>query len=271
MKKYYLIRALLITLLITIGSTSTCLAEGEDQTAWNTSLKKQFFNEEAIQEDGQAIEISTPYRAEDPALVPIQINSKFPQSSERFIKNITIIIDNNPVPFSASFDFYPESGRADISTRMRINAYTFVRAIARTNDGKLHMAKAFVKASGGCSAPIGTDAEAALARLGKIKIKSESDKITLNQPNPIQILISHPNITGMQMDQISRVVKPPHFIDEIRVSFNEKPILTAKTDIAMSSDPNLKIFFTPDRAGELKVETKDNLGGKFSANQTFNP
>ena len=92
MKKYYLIHALLISLLITIGSTSTCLAEGEDQTAWNTSLKKQFFNEEAIQEDGQAIEITTPYRAEDPALVPIQINSKFPQSSERFIKNITIII-----------------------------------------------------------------------------------------------------------------------------------------------------------------------------------
>ena len=271
MKRCKLTRIFLTSLFIAFGFTSPCLAEGEDQTAWNSTLKKQFFKEEIIEEDDQTIEIKTPYRAEDPALVPIQIISKFPQSAERFIKNITVIIDNNPVPFSASFDLYPESGRADIATRMRINAYTFVRAVARTNDGKLHMAKAFVKASGGCSAPIGTDAEAALARLGKIKIKPDADKLILNQPNPIQILISHPNITGMQMDQISRVVKPPHFIDEIRVTFNEKPILTAKTDIAMSSDPNLKIFFTPERAGDMKVEIKDNLGGRYSAAQPLSP
>jgi len=132
-------------------------AEGEDETAWNTTLKQQFFPNRAIEEDQQTLEITAPYRAEDPALVPLQITSKFPQTKENFIKNITVIIDNNPVPFSASFDFTPESGKADIATRMRFNAYTHVRAIAETNDGKLHMAKAFVKASGGCSAPIGTD------------------------------------------------------------------------------------------------------------------
>ena len=246
-------------------------AEGEDETAWNAVLKQKFFGSRPIEEDQNTIELVAPYRAEDPALVPIQVNSKFAQKADYYIKNIAVIIDNNPVPFSASFDFTPESGKADIATRMRFNAYTFVRAIAETSDGKLHMTKAFVKASGGCSAPIGTDLEAAMARMGKMKFKFENDKITLGQANPVQLLISHPNITGMQMDQISRIVKPAHYVTEIKVTFDGKPVLGAKTDIAISADPNLRFDFVPDKAGELKAEIKDNLGNQYSATQAVSP
>lgn len=254
-----------------LSVASPTFAEGEDETAWNGTLKTKFFGEQAILEDKDTIEISGPYRAEDPALVPIQVTSKFSQSADHFIKNITIVIDNNPTPFSASFDFTPESGKADIATRMRVNAYTFVRAIAQTNDGKLHMTKTFIKASGGCSAPIGTDAEAAKARMGKMKFKLEGDKAILSQPNPLQLLISHPNITGMQMDQISRVVQPAHYVTDVKVTFDGKPILGVKGDIAVSADPNFRFFFTPNQAGELKAEIKDNLGNQWSATQQISP
>ena len=246
-------------------------AEGEDETAWNSTLKEKLFAGRTIEEDQQTIEITAPYRAEDPGLVPLQITSRFPQTAEHYIKNITVVIDNNPVPFSASFDFTPESGKADIATRMRFNAYTYVRAIAETSDGRLHMAKAFVKASGGCSAPVGTDLEAARARMGKMKFKLDGDKASLNQPNPVQLLISHPNITGMQMDQISRIVLPAHYVTEVKVTFEGKPVLTAKTDIAISADPNFRFYFVPSKAGELKSEIKDNLGNNYSASQTITP
>ncbi len=264
----------LFLLLAVVGLTFSApavRAEGEDETAWNTVLKQKLFADRSIEEDTQTIEITAPYRAEDPALVPIQVTSRFPQTPDHYIKNITLVIDNNPVPFSASFQFTPESGRADIATRMRFNAYTHVRAIAETNDGKLHMAKAFVKASGGCSAPIGTDLEAAMARMGKMKFKLDGDKAVLGQPNPVQLLVSHPNITGLQMDQISRMVKPAHFINEVKVSFEGKPVMTAKTDIAISADPNFRFYFVPDKAGELKAEITDNLGNHFSSTQAITP
>lgn len=259
-----------LSLVALVATAPATRAEGEDETAWNTGLKQKLFADRPIVED-QTVAITAPYRAEDPALVPLQITSQFPQTAEKYIKNITVVIDNNPVPFSASFDFTPESGKADIATRMRFNAYTHVRAIAETNDGKLHMAKAFVKASGGCSAPIGTDIEAARARMGKMKFKLDGDKVTLGQPNPLQLLVSHPNITGMQMDQISRMIQPAHFVNEVKVSFAGKPILTAKTDIAISADPNFRFYFTPDQAGELKAEIKDNLGNQYSATQAVTP
>ena len=269
MPPYKLHGILLAIAFLSIASPT--FAEGEDETAWNGTLKAKFFGQQAIVEDKDTIEISGPYRAEDPALVPIQITSKFPQTADHFIKNITVVIDNNPAPFSASFDFTPESGKADLATRMRVNAYTFVRAIAQTNDGKLHMAKTFIKASGGCSAPIGTDAEAAKARMGKMKFKLEGDKAVLGQPNPLQLLISHPNITGMQMDQISRVVQPAHYVTDVKVTFDGKPILGVKGDIAVSADPNFRFFFTPSQAGELKAEIKDNLGNQWSASQQVAP
>src|SRR3546814_21184156 len=58
-----------------------------------------------------------------------------------------------------------------ISTRVRVNTYTNIRPIAETSDGKLHLAVAPVKASGGCSAPASGDQELALSRMGKMSLK----------------------------------------------------------------------------------------------------
>ena len=62
------------------------------------------------------------------------------------------MIDQNPTPVVGIFEFFPESGRAEVETRVRVNDYSFVRAIAEMNDGQLYMTARFVKASGGCSA-----------------------------------------------------------------------------------------------------------------------
>ena len=61
----------------------------------------------------------------------------------------------------------------------------------------------------------------------------------------------------MQMDQISRFVRKANFIDQLKVSFNDKPVLKAKIDIAISADPNFRFYFIPDKAGELKAEFSD--------------
>ena len=60
----------------------------------------------------------------------------------RYIDRLWLVIDNNPSPISAIFTFTPQSGRADIETRVRIDEYTHVRAIAETNDGQLYMTHA---------------------------------------------------------------------------------------------------------------------------------
>ena len=48
-----------------------------------------------------------------------------------------------------------------IETRVRVDQYTNVHAVAETADGKLFVSTVFVKAAGGCSAPTGNNADAA--------------------------------------------------------------------------------------------------------------
>jgi len=231
-------------------------AETQNETEWNNILKNQYFSGKSIEESNTIIELDAPVRAEDPALVPLKINTKIKQTNASYIKKILVLVDKNPFPFVGEFEFTPNSGKADLAMRIRVNSYSYIRAIAEMNDGKLYMTKKFVKASGGCSAPVGADLDAAMKRIGKMKFRLD-EGIKTNEPTLVQLLISHPNLSGMQMDQVTRFVKKAHFVEQMKVSFNDKPILIAKTDIAISSDPNFRFYFVPEEKGLLKAEITD--------------
>ncbi len=152
-------------------TSALAVADNNDETEWNNVLKDQFFAGKTIAETNDVIELEAPYRAEDPALVPLKITSKIRQSKDSYIKKVLVLIDKNPFPYVGEFEFTPDSGKADLAMRVRVNTYSYIRAIAQMNDGKLYMSKKFVKASGGCSAPIGADMDAAMKRLGKMKFQ----------------------------------------------------------------------------------------------------
>ncbi len=246
----------LLPVILTATLLPIAAIAAEDEKIWNNVLKQEFFAQQAIEESDNLIELEAPVRAEDPALVPLKVISKIKQSKDHYIKKILLLVDNNPYPYVGDFEFTPESGKADIAMRIRVNSNSYIRAIAQTNDGKLTMTKKFVKASGGCSAPVGANLDEAMSRLGKMKFRLEGD-VKVGEPTSVQLMISHPNITGMQMDQVTRFVKKSHFVKQVKVSFNDKPVLTAKTDIAISSDPNFRFYFVPEKAGDLKVEVTD--------------
>ena len=52
-----------------------------------------------------------------------------------------------------NFNFHSKVGNPSFTTRIRVDKYTYVRAIAEKNDGEKFMVSNFVKAAGGCSAP----------------------------------------------------------------------------------------------------------------------
>ena len=214
------------------------------------------------------ISLEAPVRAVDAAIVPISIKTRLPQTAARYIDKIYLIIDNNPSPVSAIFKFTPQSGRADIETRVRIDDYTQVRAIAETNDGQLHMATRFVKASGGCSAPPGKDAQAALATLGRMKFRVEGDASgaqARNQPVLAQLMISHPNNSGLAMDQVSHLFTPAHFVRQVNISYAGQPVMSADVDFSISENPNFRFYFLPRGAGELKAEVLDSNDLRFES------
>jgi sulfur-oxidizing protein SoxY len=227
------------------------------------SLKVAYFGDKDIRDNANdLLVLEAPKRAEDAAIVPITVKALKPQTADQHIKNIHLIIDNNPMPYSANFVLSPELETVDISTRMRVDQYTYVRAVAEMNDGSLHMVTKFVKASGGCSAPAGKDAAAALARLGKMQIRMRQP--TVGEPVQAQVIVSHPNYSGLQFDQKSRKYIPAHYVDNIDISYNDKTLISVKAGISMSEDPSVRFTFTPMEQGKLKAVIKDSKLQEFS-------
>jgi sulfur-oxidizing protein SoxY len=238
-------------------------ASPDDSAVWKKVRASLFGNASLGPADG-IITLDTPKRAEDAAIVPLAIRAQFPQTRDRYIEKIWLIIDNNPSPIAAEFQFTLESGRADIETRIRVEEYTHVRAVALTSDGKLHMAVNYIKASGGCSAPASKDALAARANLGKMRLRV-NDAVEQGRPAIAQLMVSHPNESGLAMDQVTRTYAPPHFVRRIEVRYGGKLIMSADVDFSISENPNFRFYFVPAGEGELDARVVDNQELEFTA------
>ena len=221
-------------------------------------------------DSADVIALDVPARAEDAAVVPLAVRITPPQSAQHFIKKVYLVIDNNPSPMGAVFTFTTDSGKADIETRVRIEGYTHVRAIAESSDGKLYMADHYVKAAGGCSAPAGKDAAEAMARLGKMRLRTEGD-LQVDQPNLAQLMISHPNNSGMVMDQLTRAYTPARFVRTVQVSYAGQPVMSAELDFTISENPNFRFYFVPHGAGDLKAVVVDSDNADFQTSVALRP
>jgi len=233
-----------------------------DTAIWQ-KLKRSLFENRPVASDARGIiELVTPVRAEDAAVVPVAVRTKLTQRPERYVRRIYLIVDKNPSPLAAMFELTPESGRADLETRIRIEEYTHVRAVAELSDGTLFADTRFVKASGGCSAPAGKDPAAAAARVGRMRLAVDGN-VSYNQPALAQLMISHPNDSGLVMDQLTRHYTPAYFVRSIRVTYAGRPILTAEVDFSISENPNFRFYFVPVGDGELKAEAVDTKELRF--------
>ncbi len=249
-----------------VTSIALCLisasAAAQNQSpidVWGAFLKPRYFATQEIVEDKAVIDLATPYRSEDAAFTPLTIKAQIPQTPARYIETIYVLVDKNPEPLAGVFHLTPDIGRADLALRIRIDNYTNVRAIAVLNDGTHHMVTNFVKAQGGCSAPLGSDFTAAMERIGQMKFRTLGER---NADDTIvgQLMLSHPNVTGMQKDQKTQLIRPPHYVKTVKLYFNDKLIMTAETGISISEDPSFRFFFRPQAGGELKADVVDSKG-----------
>ncbi len=256
------IGSILLSLFLLPVMMTSAWAEGESEV-WD-SLRAQMFPDKVIEDGSHIMDINAPYRALDAALVPISVHFKQPQRDKNYISTLTLLIDENPSPLVGVFRMTPQTGMADIATRVRVDSYTHARAIAETSDGKVYMVSRFVKAAGGCSAPSLSDMDAAMARLGKMKMKFlENDKPGVKDLAYAQLLISHPNFSGLQFNQITRSEIPAHYVDTITIRRGDDTILEVEASISMSENPSLHFHYRSQGNDVLSATVTDSDGARF--------
>lgn len=260
----------LAVVVLTIGLAGTVPPALAQQTMASSdkifaSLKGDVFGDRTLLVDTGLVRIEAPKRAQDAALVPVDIYID-PAKAPDGVKTITMIIDVNPAPVAATFQLGKDAGVTHLSTRVRVNDYSYVRAIAETGSGELHMAQTFVKASGGCSAPAVKNSAEALASMGQMKLRQFTmpAEDTMSKVEELQLMIRHPNNSGLQRDPLTQYFIPAHFVQKLSISQDDRLILSMEGGISISEDPNFRFDFAAKGNGDIKVEAVDTEGKVFS-------
>ena len=236
---------------------------GQDQPSeetWN-SIKGDIFKDRPILDGTGLVVLDAPRRAEDSALVPIGMHVNLGGDDKRTLQSLTLVIDENPAPVAGTFTIGPHAAVTSISTRVRVNTYSYVRLVAELSDGKLYGVKAYVKASGGCSAPAAANADATKSMLGQMKFRTfhaEADALP-----EAQIMLRHPQNSGLQMDQLTRLYIPPFFIDNLKIWQGSDLVVAMDGGIAISEDPNIRFNYKPNGAANFRVEAIDTSKHMF--------
>ena len=81
------------------------------------------------------VKLDVPPLVENGNTVPLTVNVASPMAPEDHVRSIHIFNEKNPQPNIGNFHLGPHSGRAQVSTRIRLADSQKIVAIARLSDG----------------------------------------------------------------------------------------------------------------------------------------
>jgi sulfur-oxidizing protein SoxY len=275
-------RALRLLALVGIvaGASLTLVALSQavraEQDLWQ-GLADTLFPNAKLAEDGMIIRLGTPLSAEDAALVSITLHMESaadtgPNDPNR-IRKLTVVIDNNPSPVAAVFEFGPKAAVTTIETRVRVNQNTKIHAVAETADGKFYVSESYVEAAGGCSAPSATNLDPNDPQIGTIKVRQLQPEYVSEDPRRKEavVMVKHPNNSGMQMDATTHLYIPARYVDSLKIVQGDDLLFSVTGGISISEDPNFRFDYLSNGANVMHVAASDTTGKKFGKDWTLNP
>ena len=195
------------------------------------------------------IAIEMPYRAEDAAIVPVTLRATLPPGDTRRVLAITLVIDQNPAPMAARFELGPDSSVSEISTRVRVNNYTDVHAVAELSDGQLYMTKTYVRRPGMLGQRPRTPRSARQAEDASGNLPRQPAKV--GQPGrAAQIMIGHRTIPACRWT-VTQLYIPAFFVNELRVWQDDTGAGDGRRNFDFR-DPNIRFTYVPNGAKRFR-------------------
>ncbi len=240
------------------------------ESSWD-GLRAELYGDRAI--EAAVVSLQAPLRATDDRAVPISVSAALPDG--RTVRSVTVVIDENPMPVSAVVEMHRPMAHVAFDFTMRLNGPSPVHVVVEADDGRLYMAEQMVKTSGlgACAAPPVTDDAVAMETLGRMELAAAdpaADAVSrlragAGADSRARLAVSHPQHSGMQMDQITLLYTPARYVETLEVWAGEAPLFTLTGSISLSENPEIG-FDRPAGAhgpAPLRVRLTDTDGAVF--------
>ena len=97
------------------------------------------------------IALDLPEIAENGSIVPLSVSVDAPMGADNYVSEVLVVAEKNPAPEVVKFNFTPMSGKAEVSTRIRLAESQTVTVVAKTSKGEFFTNQKLVKVTvGGC-------------------------------------------------------------------------------------------------------------------------
>ncbi|MBI2803323.1 MAG: thiosulfate oxidation carrier protein SoxY [Gammaproteobacteria bacterium] len=136
----------LSALMVSFGLRSALSWAAESRPAFESRTLDEVFKALGISHPQQSTDITfkAPEIAENGAVVPLEVESKLPQT-----RSIILVVEKNPHVMTADFSI-PEGTEPFIATRVKVAESSNVHAIVKTDAGAFYATKLVKVTLGGC-------------------------------------------------------------------------------------------------------------------------
>ncbi|MDH3740520.1 MAG: quinoprotein dehydrogenase-associated SoxYZ-like carrier [Hyphomicrobiales bacterium] len=248
--------------------SSGTIADVRAESTWS-AIKPAIFQERVIHQSTGIIKLDAPYRTIDDRTIPITVDALVPDG--RTIRSITLLADDNPMPVIAVLRLANAETRFKLGLNIRLDGTSPIRAVVETSDGALYMTEKLVKTSGqgACASPPVTDLDKVSDTIGQMAFSdvdvdaATSGQTLINRRGRLKI--THPNLTGLQMNQITMQHIPARYVDTLTVWNGEQQLFTIESGITLSENPEIEFDYRLNGSANLTVVATDTEGTKFKS------
>ncbi|MBV1863876.1 MAG: quinoprotein dehydrogenase-associated SoxYZ-like carrier [Rhodobacteraceae bacterium] len=237
-----------------------------ESETWGDYLREDTVGSAMVFDGEDLMALDAPVQAFDAATVPFTLRQR--EDTGLRITNLKIVVDENPMPMAAEFKFGKAMGNVTFEARVRYDVFSNIRAVAKVEDGRTFMVGRFVQAAGGCSAAVSRDPVAALETMGQMRLKQFDTSGGQMSEMPgtereVQLMIRHPNFTGMQVRSGTLDHIDARYVDFIEVKLGDEMLFTMEGGFSISENPAFRFSYIDNGADEMTVRAVDTDGAEF--------
>jgi thiosulfate oxidation carrier complex protein SoxZ len=211
----------------------------------------------------EGLVIGTDDYVDNGSSVPLTIRIASPMTAQDHPRVVHVLAHANPNPQVVSAWFTPEAGRAEFSTRIRLERSQRITAVAQMSDGRLLRADEDVEIRTGACADDSTGTAQDIAsfrpqsRISVPPAARRGDIITL------RALISHPMETGLRLNEFDDWVRQ-RIISRFACAFNGRLVFRARLYPAVSANPFFQFHARAQDSGVYDFEWYDTQDMTFT-------
>jgi sulfur-oxidizing protein SoxY len=204
------------------------------------------------------IALDLPEHSDTGTSVPLTVAVASPMTAGDYVRAVHVFANENPRPHLFSAFFTPESGKAEVSTRVRLDGAQTVIAVAEMSDGSFWRGEHYLTVAFGACAELnqagGGEPEFEAASRIAVPPAVVAGEVLL-----IRTIITHPMETGLRLDHFNQWVRE-HIVKRFTCAFNGATVLTVDLYPGIAANPYLAFYAAVRQSGSFAFTWIDNLG-----------